>query len=274
MFNSAKTAVQVLESRDLLADPVDPSDTRAVRSNLTDVRFLFESHVECAQLAIRHNFADPRPPLRKAVAVAERCASRWNEMTRNQQPWPPLAVSFNFSLAALISLLIRKDVPPAILAVMPSVPAWRPEDTRLGALFTDFTGVPSAFCDSGLLFMMQHKRRPRFWSSILAILDSRTCLWHETYTVYSDIIFNAHAGRWVEAWQAVETAHELYEDRGRKDYNEFLAWEGVKPGNEHWIDIRLTVLIHCCFPTNRVPRESPANIHCLNRPGMRRRTTR
>ena len=194
-FTFNKRIVQTLESRRLLDQTPDPADLKAVSRNLGDVRNLFEGHLQCSQLGIRHGLADPRPHLQKAVAVAERCAIRWGKVIQKLKlETPGHITAFNFSLAALLALLTHKDIPPTLRAVVPSVPAWRPEDTSLGAIFTDVTGVPSAYCDSGLLHMIQHNRRPKNWASILAILDSRTSLWHGTYTTYADIIFNAHAG--------------------------------------------------------------------------------
>ena len=264
-FTRIKDSLRILEAhRDLPAQPPDPPDGSIVFKSLASAWLLYTTYLEYCQIAIRHGLAEPKPQLRKAIALSRRCAIRWSEAHEYPNPMNPRRldyVDFNFSLASLISLLAAKEVPTELNKVVPSVSAWRPEFTNIGAFPNSFTGVHSTYCDSGVLHILLHKRRPKYWSSILALLDLRTKVLYETYKAYEDIVLNAQKLRWSEAWDAVEVAHELYERRGRYYYNELYNWEGDRSSNEYFVDIRLTVLIHRCFPKTKIPTDSPAMIH-------------
>ena len=292
-FRSAKTSLRNSEQYcglvPLGANPTFASTLESLQKPWS----LFTEYVSYCQLAIRHDLADCKPQLKLAVDLSVRAAKRWKDAQRLEskptahktvihfdtngneteetiyRTYPKRIdhVDFNFSLAALISLMTRKDVPNSIRMVVPSVPGWHPDHTSLEGLSETalVTEIPSNYCDSGLLYMINHCRRPKNWASIIAILDQRACLLRQTYDAYGEIILSSAKEEWGNAWEAVESAHDLYEQRGRHYYNEFFAWEGEASSNDLYADIRLSALIHRCIPSRRIPKNSPAIIHRLKR---------
>ena len=288
-FRTQKSMLKSCEKTCGLEEMEDQPTFASALLSLQNPEQLYQNYLAYCQMAIRHELVDCRPQLELALELAIQAANRWlqaqkldsepvhhgtvfkydeagNEIEEKLYRTFPKRicfVDFNFSLASLVSLLVRKQVPQELMAVVPKVSAWKLDYTLIKNLSStqSVTKIPSNYCDSGLLYMIDHGRRPKNWVSILAILDERACLLRKTYEIYGDVALLSHKEKYNKAWDAVEEAHDLYDQRGGHDYNELQWWEGPQGSNHFYADIRLSVLIHHCIPNRRIPKQSPALIH-------------
>lgn len=217
--------------------------------------------LEVAQLHHRYDLGEPQPALVEATTDAERLAALWNQgnvlkdrASSNPKPhtygawiWDRLplrvdVIHFRFGVAAILSLLVYDEMSPAILEVVPRMSDWT--DAEEGFNYLNFP-------DAGLVEILRTGRRPRKWKAMLefgTVLYGRSLL-EETMECYADIILATKREDWKKVVEAVELAHELYEQRADndKDYDDFEPWEGIGAGNALSIDLRLSALMRHCF---------------------------
>ncbi len=268
-------AFEIMLSVPIAELPSHPMSRFEAANSLRNASLTIGVRYDLAQYRHRYGVGEGIEELGVAVKQAEKLAvfwKQWNhlegptsfsqpQLLPNGKPIPDLpnrvdGVNFRFAAAAIISLLVRREMSPAILDVVPKT-------ADFGEIANDFHYWN--FTDAGLVEMLLTGRRPRRWNEILEFATNRfrNSQIQDNFESYAKIILSTQKEDWDTAVEAVHESERLYSKRpyhsGDKTY--FEAWEVSPYNGPAGMDLRLAALMKHCFRHNRRLLASIDSIH-------------
>lgn len=236
---------------------------------------LVSEHYWLAQLRHRYGIGNAQTELRAGIKLAEKIAKywrKWNHLTgpslfleprylpngRLIRDLPPRidGVHFRFATAAILSLIVGKQISPILLDVVPRT-------CDFGDIADDihFLNYP----DTCLVEILQLGRRPRRWKEIMNFAERRfkNTQIPDNFEAYAELIIRCEKKQWNQAVKAVTRCEELYQNRPQStgDRTYFEAWEAPLRDAPEGIDLRLAALMKYGFRENSKQLKEVHSVH-------------
>jgi hypothetical protein len=165
----------------------------------------------------------------------------WERMPREKQICP-----YQFGTVTLVSLMLHRKPPNALLDVMPSPSGWTLSRHSINVEY---------FVDGGFVELLTQGKTSPKWRKAVACYSERmgSVLYEPSMLAYADIIKHALSEDWFKALDSIERAIESWELRSHDlEFREFRSWEGGGSTNFYFqTDLRLCIILRYCFSRKR-----------------------